>query len=100
MSGPATCHPKNARLYEDFGLFTTDHEIGDEVANLFNTLTGYGRPQRQRKVLVAPTWLREPLINEIDRTIEAHRDGREARIIMKMNALVDQRLIEALYRAS
>jgi polyphosphate kinase len=100
MIGTGNFHAKNARLYEDFGLFTTDPEIGDEVANLFNTLTGYGHPQRQRKTLVAPTWLREPLINEIDRTIEAHREGRDARIVMKMNALVDQRMIEALYRAS
>ena len=100
MIGTGNFHAKNARLYEDFGLFTTDREIGDEVANLFNTLTGYGHPQRQRKTLVAPTWLREPLINEIDRTIEAHREGRDARIVMKMNALVDQRVIEALYRAS
>src|SRR6202012_3904217 len=100
MIGTGNFHAKNARLYEDFGFFTTDREIGEEVANLFNTLTGYSRPQRQRKTLVAPTWLREPLINEIDRTIEAHRDGRETRIIMKMNALVDQRIIEALYTAS
>jgi polyphosphate kinase len=100
MIGTGNFHAKNARLYEDFGFFTTDPEIGDEVANLFNTLTGYGHPQRQRKTLVAPAWLREPLINEIDLTIEAHRDGREARITMKMNALVDQKIIEALYRAS
>jgi polyphosphate kinase len=100
MIGTGNFHAKNARLYEDFGFFTTDPEIGDEVANLFNALTGYGHPQRQLKTLVAPAWLREPLINEIDETIEAHRDGREARIIMKMNALVDQKIIEALYRAS
>ena len=100
MIGTGNFHAKNARLYEDFGLFTINHEIGDEVANLFNTLTGYGRPQRQRKTLVAPTWLRQPLINEIDRTIEAHEEGQETRIVMKMNALVDQKVIEALYRAS
>ncbi|HYZ80567.1 MAG TPA: polyphosphate kinase 1 [Solirubrobacteraceae bacterium] len=100
MIGTGNFHAKNARLYEDFGFFTTDREIGEEVANLFNTLTGYGHPEPQRKTLVAPTWLRQPLINEIDRTIEAHREGREARIVMKMNALVDQKMIEALYRAS
>ena len=100
MIGTGNFHAKNARIYEDFGFFTIDREIGEEVANLFNTLTGYGHPQRQRKTLVAPTWLRQPLINEIDRTIEAHRDGRETRIVMKMNALVDRRIIEALYRAS
>ncbi len=100
MIGTGNFHAKNARLYEDFGYFTTDREIGDEVANLFNTLTGYGHPEPQRKTLVAPTWLRQPLINEIDRTIEARREGRDARIVMKMNALVDEQIIQALYRAS
>jgi polyphosphate kinase len=100
MIGTGNFHAKNARLYEDFGFFTTDREIGDEVANLFNTLTGYGHPEPQRRTLVAPTWLRQPLINEIERTIEAHREGRETQIVMKMNALVDQKMIEALYRAS
>ncbi|HET8980218.1 MAG TPA: polyphosphate kinase 1 [Solirubrobacteraceae bacterium] len=100
MIGTGNFHAKNARLYEDFGLFTIDRELGEEVANLFNTLTGYGHPQPQRKTLVAPTWLREPLIRQIDRTIDAHREGVESRIVFKMNALVDQAMIEALYRAS
>ena len=100
MIGTGNFHAKNARLYEDFGFFTTDREIGEEVANLFNTLTGYGHPEHHGKTLVAPTWLREPLLDEIDRTIEAHRNGQRARIVMKMNALVDQKIIEALYRAS
>ena len=100
MIGTGNFHAKNARLYEDFGLFTTDREIGEEVANLFNTLTGYGHPERQRKVLVAPGSMRVPLIEEIDRTIAAHEAGLPARIAMKMNALVDRRCIEALYRAS
>ncbi len=100
MIGTGNFHAKNARLYEDFGLFTTDAELGQEVANLFNTLTGYGHPKRQRKVLVAPDWMREPLIEEIEQTIAAHREGTESRIVMKMNSLVDQRCIEALYRAS
>jgi polyphosphate kinase len=100
MIGTGNFHAKNARLYEDFGLFTTDREIGQEVANLFNTLTGYGHPERQRKVLVAPGSMREPLLEEIERTIEAFQDGEDARIQMKMNSLVDRRCIEALYRAS
>jgi polyphosphate kinase len=100
MIGTGNFHAKNARLYEDFGLFTTDKELGQEVANLFNTLTGYGHPARERKVLVAPSWLREPLIEEIDRTIAAHEAGQDARIVLKMNALVDRRCIQALYRAS
>ena len=100
MIGTGNFHAKNARLYEDFGFFTTDREIGEEVANLFNTLTGYGHPQPQRKTLVAPTWLRQPLMDEIERTAQAFADGQDARIVMKMNSLVDQRIIEALYRAS
>jgi polyphosphate kinase len=100
MIGTGNFHSKNARLYEDFGLFTTDRELGQEVANLFNTLTGYGHPERERYVLVAPGSMRAGLIEEIERTIAAHRAGQPCRIVMKMNALVDRRCIEALYRAS
>jgi polyphosphate kinase len=100
MIGTGNFHAKNARLYEDFGFFTIDRQLGEEVANLFNTLTGYGHPQPQRKTLVAPTWLRQPLIEHIERTVDAHREGQPTRIVMKMNALVDQPIIEALYRAS
>ncbi len=100
MIGTGNFHARNARLYEDFGLFTTDREIGAEVVNLFNTLTGYAHPPRERKVLVAPNSLRVPLLELIERTIRAHRAGEPARIAMKMNSLVDQGCIEALYRAS
>ena len=100
MIGTGNFHAKNARLYEDFGLFTTDRELGEEVANLFNTLTGYGHPKRQRKVLVAPDSMREPLLELIGRTIAAKQAGRPARIAMKMNSLVDPECIAALYRAS
>jgi len=100
MIGTGNFHAKNARLYEDFGFFTTNHEIGQEVANLFNTLTGYAHPGRERKVLVAPDFMREPLIELIERTIAAHKEGKHARIRFKMNSLVDQRCIEALYHAS
>jgi polyphosphate kinase len=100
MIGTGNFHAKNARLYEDFGFFTTDRELTGEVANLFNTLTGYGHPEPQSKALVAPTWMRKPLIDEIDRTIETHREGQPSRIVMKMNSLVDRKIIHALYRAS
>ncbi len=100
MIGTGNFHARTARLYEDFGLFTTDHELGQEVASLFNSLTGYGHSPRQRKILVAPDWLREPLLEEISRTVAAHEAGEPTRIVMKMNSLVDQRCIEALYRAS
>ncbi|HEX5191359.1 MAG TPA: polyphosphate kinase 1 [Solirubrobacteraceae bacterium] len=101
MIGTGNFHARNARLYEDFGLFTTDPEIGEEVASLFNTLTGYGHPEPEQKTLVAPTWLRKPIIAEIERTARAYADGdREARIEFKMNSLSDQEVIEALYEAS
>ncbi len=58
---------------------------------MFNSLTGYGHPDRERKVLVAPNWMRVPLIEEIDRTIAAHESGVPARVVMKMNSLVDRR---------
>jgi polyphosphate kinase len=100
MIGTGNFHAKTARLYEDFGFFTTDPEIGEEVASMFNTLTGYGHPEHHGKTLVAPTWLREPLIEQIEMTVRAHEAGGPARIVMKMNSLVDQKIIEALYRAS
>ena len=100
MIGTGNFHAKNARLYEDFGLFTTNREIGQEVANLFNSLTGYAHPKRERRVLVAPDSMRGPLIELIDRAAAARRAGQSARIRLKMNSLVDQRCIEALYRAS
>jgi polyphosphate kinase len=101
MIGTGNFHAKTARLYEDFGFFTTDHEIGEEVASLFNTLTGYGHPAPPRETLVAPTWMREPLLEEIDATARAYAEGDgDARIVMKMNSLVDPQMIKGLYRAS
>jgi polyphosphate kinase len=87
-------------LYTDFGLFTTDEQIGADVADMFNYLTGYGRPSHYRKVLMAPNYLRERIIDQIDQTIAAHSEEAPARIAMKMNSLVDGRCIRALYRAS
>ena len=98
--GTGNYHNKTARLYEDFGLFTADPEITADVGDLFNTLTGYRRPGEFRKVLVAPAHLRDGILEEIERTVEAHGRGEDARIVMKMNALVDRRCIEALYEAS
>jgi len=98
--GTGNYHPKTARLYTDFGLFTCDEDLGADVADVFNFLTGYARPRRLRKALTAPYSLRDGIIEEIDRTIAAHEAGEDARIRMKMNALVDKRCIRALYRAS
>jgi polyphosphate kinase len=98
--GTGNYHPQTARIYTDFGLFTCDEQIGSDVADMFNFLTGYARPRRYRKVLVAPNFLREAMIAEIERTVAAHEQGKQARIAMKLNSLVDRRCIRALYRAS
>jgi polyphosphate kinase len=98
--GTGNYHSATARLYTDFGLFTVDEQIGADVADMFNYLTGYGRPLHYRRVLTAPNMLRDGLIAEIERTVEAHERGEDARIEMKMNALVDGRCIRALYAAS
>src|SRR4051794_10782039 len=98
--GTGNYHPTTARLYTDFGLFTCDEELGDDVADMFNFLTGYARPRHYRKALVAPNHLRDDIIAEISETIEAHERGERARIQMKMNSLVDRACIRELYRAS
>jgi polyphosphate kinase len=98
--GTGNYHPTTARLYTDFGLLTCDEEIGADVADMFNTLTGFARPRRYRRVLIAPAHLREGIVEQIDQTVAAHKEGRPARIRMKMNALVDGECIRALYRAS
>jgi polyphosphate kinase len=98
--GTGNYNPKTARLYTDHGLFTADPEIGADIAEMFNYLTGYARPKAYRKVLVAPFNLKEGIVEEIERTIEAHSPEAPARIRMKMNALLDAPCIRALYRAS
>jgi polyphosphate kinase len=98
--GTGNYNPKTARLYTDFGLFTADPDIGSDVAEMFNFLTGYGRPAEYRKVLVSPTTMRDRIIEEIELTAAAHKAGEEARIALKMNSLVDARCIQALYEAS
>jgi polyphosphate kinase len=98
--GTGNYHPKTARLYTDFGLFTDDERIGADVADMFNFLTGYARPRRYREVLVAPAHLRDGIIEEIEKTVAVAEQGGRTRIRMKMNSLVDRRCIRALYRAS
>ena len=98
--GTGNYHPQTARLYTDFGLFTCDPALGLDVADMFNFLTGYGRPRRYRKVFIAPNFLRDGIIAEIEATIAAHEAGRPARVAMKLNSLGDRRCIRALYRAS
>ena len=98
--GTGNYHAKTARLYEDFGLLTTDREIAADVAELFNTLTGAARSPSYRKIVTAPDHMRDWFLDEVRRTIAAHQAGEEARIILKLNSLVDARCIRALYEAS
>ena len=98
--GTGNYHAKTARLYEDFGLFTTDREIAQDVAELFNALTGAARSPDYRRAVVAPDHMRKWFLREVERTVEAHKNGLDARIVLKMNSLVDARCIRALYGAS
>ena len=98
--GTGNYHPKTARLYEDFGLLTSSPEVGDDVSNLFNALSGYSLNTDYARLLVAPHSVRTGLVERIEREVEHHLAGRPARIRFKCNALVDEGVIDALYRAS
>ena len=98
--GTGNYNPKTARIYTDFGLFTCDEDIGADIAEMFNYLTGYARPSAYRKALIAPLNLASGILEEIDRTIESHSPESPARIRLKMNSLLDPAAIRALYKAS
>jgi polyphosphate kinase len=98
--GTGNYHPTTARLYEDFGLLTVDPTVGEDVTALFNHLTGYSRTGSYRRLLVAPKSLRTGIVDRIDKQAERRRAGQPARIVFKTNALVDEVVIDALYRAS
>ena len=98
--GTGNYNSLTARAYEDFGLFTANEEIADDVADLFNYLTGFGRPAQFRKLLVAPFTLRERLVEEIRAVADAARAGKKVHVRIKVNGLTDPELIEELYAAS
>ncbi|MGH7702032.1 MAG: polyphosphate kinase 1, partial [Gemmatimonadales bacterium] len=98
--GTGNYHPRTARLYTDFGLFSTNPDLGADLTDLFNVLTGFGAPTHYRKLIVAPRGMRESFLAMIRREIAHAEAGRPARILAKMNALVDSDLIVALYEAS
>ncbi|BBZ34389.1 polyphosphate kinase [Mycolicibacterium confluentis] len=98
--GTGNYNPKTARLYEDVGLLTAAPDIGADLTDLFNSLTGYSRKVNYRNLLVAPYGVRKGIIERIEREVAAVRDGAEGRIRLKANALVDEQVIDALYRAS
>ncbi len=97
--GTGNYHPKTARLYEDYGLLTADPQVGEDVTDLFNHLTGYSRRADYHRLLVAPAGLRSGLIEQIDEQVRLLREGL-ARIQMKCNAIIDEAIIDALYQAS
>ncbi len=98
--GTGNYHPKTARMYEDFGLLTADQTVGEDVTDLFNHLTGYSRPSAYRRLLVAPDGIRSGLVERIDAQAERARAGEPAQIRIKCNAIIDEVIIDALYRAS
>jgi polyphosphate kinase len=93
-------NPTTARIYTDLGLFTANADFGEDVSELFNLLTGYSQGRSWRKLMVAPLGLREQIVELIDREGLNAQIGRPSRIIVKMNALVEPTVIDALYRAS
>ncbi len=98
--GTGNYNPKTARLYEDIGVLTADPTIGADLTDLFNALTGYSRQTSYRSLLVAPYGVRRGIVRRIEDEIESHREGKPAGIRIKVNSLVDEQVIDALYRAS
>lgn len=98
--GTGNYNPKTSRTYEDLGLITVDERIGEDVAHLFNNLSGWSRNATYEELLVAPDSVRDGLVGRIHREIAHHQAGRPARIRLKANSVVDEAVIDALYLAS
>jgi polyphosphate kinase len=98
--GTGNYAPRTARLYTDFGLFSCDPDLGADLSDLFNVLTGFASPQGYRKLVVAPGGMRKWLVQRIRREMAHAEAGRPARIVAKMNAIVDAEIIALLYQAS
>ncbi len=98
--GTGNYNPKTARLYEDLGILTCNPDVGEDLSRLFNQLSGYAPRTAFRRLLVAPRSLRAGLIDRIEREVRHHEAGRPARVRIKVNSIVDETLIDALYRAS
>ncbi|WP_028636583.1 RNA degradosome polyphosphate kinase [Nocardioides sp. URHA0032] len=98
--GTGNYNPKTSRLYEDLGLITVNQRIGEDVAHLFNNLSGWSRNATYDELLVAPDSIRDGLVERIHREIAHHQNGQPARIRLKANSVVDEAIIDALYLAS
>ncbi|KQZ22656.1 RNA degradosome polyphosphate kinase [Microbacterium sp. Root553] len=98
--GTGNYNPKTSRIYEDFGLFTTDAQVGKDLTRLFNELSGYAIEKKFKRLLVAPLHLRKGLVRQIDHERRNAENGKPASIRIKVNSMVDEEIIDALYRAS
>ena len=98
--GTGNYNPKTARIYEDLGILTADPRVGADLTDLFNTLTGYSRQTTYRRVMVAPHGIRSGLVDKIRREARHAQEGRPSCIRIKVNSLVDEQIIDALYEAS
>lgn len=98
--GTGNYNPKTSRIYEDFGLFTADDQVGRDLTRLFNELSGYAIEKKFKRLLVAPLHLRKGLLRLIDKERRNALAGREAGVRIKVNSMVDEQIIDALYRAS
>lgn len=98
--GTGNYNPMTARLYSDFGLFTCDPDINQDIAELFNVLTGFSKQRDYRKLLVAPTNMRKGIEDRIRREIRHRKEAEQGRLIFKCNSLTDTRMIDLLYEAS
>jgi polyphosphate kinase len=98
--GTGNYNPKTARYYEDYGLLTSRESVGEDLTKLFNHLSGYAPEATFKSLLVSPVGVREGLSDIIEQEIQLHKAGKKARISLKVNALVDEEIIDALYKAS
>lgn len=98
--GTGNYNPKTARYYEDYGLLTARDSVGQDLTKLFNMLSGYAPDAEFKSLLVSPNGVREGLVEHIDREIAFKQQGKDARIRIKVNSLVDEQIIDALYKAS
>ncbi|MHA7239952.1 RNA degradosome polyphosphate kinase [Arthrobacter sp. TMS1-12-1] len=98
--GTGNYHPRTARYYEDLGLLTSNEQVGEDLSRLFNQLSGYAPKSTFKRLLVAPRSVRSGLIDRIEREIANKKAGLAARVVIKVNSMVDEAIIDSLYRAS
>lgn len=98
--GTGNYHPRTARMYEDLGILSADENLGRDLTTLFNQLSGYAPDSTYTRLLVAPRFLRDSIVEKIEREKVNHLAGKSARIRMKLNAILDQQIIESLYQAA